>query len=143
MDKNINALIKMFKINGKVIDAKRYGNGHINVTYLVTTTKDKYILQDINTNAFKDVNLLMNNIDIVAKHIKNKGEQSIELVSTFDDKLYCEYNGEYLQDVVCHGEGTTKLVEYKEDGGKRILTIEGEYIDGETIIDDYESITRI
>ncbi len=52
----------------------------------------------------------------------------------------CEYYGDVFEDVVCNGEGTTKLTEYKEDGGKRILTIEGEYIDEETIVDDYESI---
>ncbi|MBR5434959.1 MAG: hypothetical protein IK117_11045 [Bacteroidales bacterium] len=81
----------------------------------------------------------------------NDGESYLEEETVYDEigreikhfvvrRRDCEYNGEYLQDVVCHGEGTTKLIEYKQDGGKRILTIEGEYIDEETIIDDYESI---
>ena len=81
----------------------------------------------------------------------NDSESYLEEETVYDEKgreikhfevrrRDCDYEGEVLHDVVSEGEGTTKLTEYKEDGGKRILVIEGEYIDGETIIDDYESI---
>lgn len=48
----------------------RYGNGHINDTYLVKTPSCKYILQRINHKIFTDVEGLMRNQELVIKHIE-------------------------------------------------------------------------
>ena len=48
------------------------GNGHINSTYLVKTANNSYCLQKINTSIFKDLDGLMNNIEAVTEHIRNK-----------------------------------------------------------------------
>lgn len=59
-----------FAVDGEVISSERYGNGHINETYLVKTTSEKdYILQKINNNVFKDVPALMNNIQSVTEYL--------------------------------------------------------------------------
>ena len=47
-----------FQLDGSVISCVRYGNGHINETYLVVTNRPHlYILQKLSTQAFKDVPL--------------------------------------------------------------------------------------
>ena len=40
-------LLDSFGIKGDVVEISLYGEGHINVTMLVVTTKAKYILQKI------------------------------------------------------------------------------------------------
>ena len=49
-------------------EAKAYGNGHINETYVVDP---QYIVQKINTNVFKNPDELMNNILSVTKFLKD------------------------------------------------------------------------
>ena len=89
----ITSLLKNFKLAGNVISVEPFGNGHINSTYRIVTSEDEYILQEINVNAFKDVAGLMNNIEIVTKHIKEKGENSLDIIPTVEGKLYIEVNG--------------------------------------------------
>ena len=43
-----------FKIEGKVIECKKHGKGNINDTYLLKTNTNKYIIQTINKNVFKN-----------------------------------------------------------------------------------------
>ncbi len=50
-------------------DAKIYGNGHINETYIVDP---KYIVQKINTKVFKNPDKLMNNIIAVTSFLQEK-----------------------------------------------------------------------
>ena len=50
-------------------DAKIYGNGHINETYIVDP---KYIVQKINTKVFKNPDELMNNIIAVTSFLQKK-----------------------------------------------------------------------
>ena len=80
-----------------VTEAARYGNGHINDTFLGTTEEGAlYIIQRINTDIFTDPDGLMNNIKLVTDHIRNKvasrgGDTSREvmtIVPTLDGKLY-------------------------------------------------------
>jgi len=66
-----------------------YGNGHINDTILVG---NKYILQRINTNIFKNVEGLMNNIIAVTEHLRvlaqNPDREVLRVVPTKDNKTY-------------------------------------------------------
>ena len=49
-----------FDFGAPVVGAVRYGCGHINETYLVTTDSDnRYILQKINNHVFPDVEKLL------------------------------------------------------------------------------------
>ena len=62
-----------FLIEGQIVDAVPYGNGHINDTYLVTTRvnggEKQYILQKINKNVFKDPERLMDNFASVTDYL--------------------------------------------------------------------------
>lgn len=95
---DIVEVFKEFNTKNELIAFKKFGNGHINSTYLIfTDDKKRYILQRINTVAFKDVDLLMNNISLVTHHLKNKKFESIEMLNAKNGKLYVEVDGEYFR----------------------------------------------
>lgn len=67
-----------FDISGEVIAIEPFGSGHINDTYKVTMGDPDvgpYLLQRINHHVFKDVEALMQNIDLVVTHLKGKYRQ--------------------------------------------------------------------
>ena len=97
MDDKLLSLIKNFKLAGKILEISPFGSGHINKTYHIVTSGDEYILQQINDYAFKDVDALMKNIDIVTSFIKDKGERTLEVIPTVDNKLYTVYEGQYFR----------------------------------------------
>lgn len=122
---NLNELkevISFFNIEGDVIDIVRYGEGHINVTYLVTTNKKQYILQRINNQIFPNVNGLMNNISLVTNYIKQKlsnnekERKTLSIVKSKDNHDYIKYKDGYyrvyifIYDSVCY-----QIVHSKED----------------------------
>ncbi|MBE5766355.1 MAG: aminoglycoside phosphotransferase family protein [Clostridiales bacterium] len=78
-----------FAFEGEILSCERYGNGHINETYLVVTTAARYILQKINTNIFKNVDGLMHNIEgVLAHQRKNTSDprSCMTLIYTKDGK---------------------------------------------------------
>lgn len=90
-------ILKNFKLNGNVTECSPYGCGHINRTYLVVTDSGKrYILQGINTVAFKDVPGLMENIGAVTRHLQKKVKnerECLHLVPTLDGADYWHDGG--------------------------------------------------
>ena len=68
-----NEIASRFQVKGSVVSCERYGSGHINATYLVQTDAgEKYILQKINSEIFRDVPALMRNIAAVTGWIAKK-----------------------------------------------------------------------
>ena len=68
-------IISHFSINTKIRDIRPLGNGLINDTFAVFTEGDdlpEFVLQRINTDVFRDVDLLQHNIEVVTNHIRNK-----------------------------------------------------------------------
>lgn len=61
-DFDFNAVCEKFKIAGKVLEVQRYGEGHINDTFLVKTDETQYILQRVNNTVFKKPEDVMENI---------------------------------------------------------------------------------
>jgi len=81
----------------EIVAKKDIVKGLINNTSLVTDNKGKkYILQEINKNVFKDVDKLMNNIDLVTNYLREKIRQengdpttgTINLLKSRDGKSY-------------------------------------------------------
>ena len=69
-------IIDKFNLENKIIDCLKYGNGHINNTYLLTDTCGKrYILQSLNTNVFKNPKQIMSNICKVTEFLKSKNPE--------------------------------------------------------------------
>jgi hypothetical protein len=80
-------------INRDVIDAydilqfERYGSGHIHQTYLTKSSDGKeYIIQKINTTAFKNVEKLMENIELVTTFLKAEHILSLTIVPNRKNK---------------------------------------------------------
>ena len=92
---NFKDILSNFKIIGDVLSVNKFGAGHINETYLVETTTNKYILQSLNINVFKDYVGVMDNIDKVTAYLKNKYEDEgkdteslLYLIKTKDNENY-------------------------------------------------------
>lgn len=71
----INEVIAAFATEGKVIDQKPYGNGHINDTFLITCQlpdeeRKRYILQRMNHSIFKNPGQLMENLVNVTEYLR-------------------------------------------------------------------------
>ena len=93
----MKTLFNQFDLNGRITSIKPYGNGHINKTFLVKTTKDAYIFQFVNSKVFPNVAMLMNNIFFVTEHIRSKGHPSLEIIKTKDGRLYLQVADEFLR----------------------------------------------
>ena len=74
----VNEALNAFSHIGKTNDILPYGNGHINDTFLICTDKKRYILQRINDNVFRKPYEVMENIDKVTSHIRNKATKDPE-----------------------------------------------------------------
>lgn len=71
--KNLTDVALQFDLTGQIDSIEPLGNGLINDTYKVCTTDGpSYVLQRINHNIFRDVELLQNNIVSVTGHIRRK-----------------------------------------------------------------------
>lgn len=119
-------VIKNFQVDGNVVSVERYGEGHINETYLAVVenngVKTNYILQKINNKLFTNVEGLMNNIKLVTEYNRakiierggNPDRESLSLIYTRDGKSYYydEISGGYFRmyifitDAVAHQKVT-------------------------------------
>lgn len=76
MEFNLKKIAEAFQIEGEYINAAPYGEGHINSTFLLETTADKYILQKINSNVFPHPEEVMDNVVMVTEFLKDKIEKA-------------------------------------------------------------------
>lgn len=90
-----------FCIKGEPVECSRYGSGHINDTFLLSTKDNKgecsrYILQRMNTHVFKDPKGLMGNVSGVTTYLReqiqksggNPDRETLTLVKTRDGLDY-------------------------------------------------------
>lgn len=97
-------IAELFVLEGEVKEIIPYGEGHINLTLLVTTTKKRYIMQKMNTRVFPDPDKLMENICGVTEHLKARGVETLNVVPTKDGKSFVK--GEECYRVYDFIEGT-------------------------------------
>ena len=76
MDHKFINIISHFLPTDLVISISPHGEGHIHETYLLETMHHNpdYILQKINHNIFRNIPGMMNNIEIVTRHLRQKLE---------------------------------------------------------------------
>lgn len=97
---NINKISNFFAITGDIIDTKEIENGLINKSYIIYTTKQKYVIQKINTSVFTDPKRLMDNIEKVTNHLNAKYKftcENLRLTPTKVGNNCLEINGEYYR----------------------------------------------
>lgn len=102
--KQIELAIQNFNFEGNIIKSEPLNKGHINDTFYIECKLEnnikKYILQKINTNIFKDVDKLMENIvnitnylkNIVIKNGGNPERETLNVIQTKDNKNYYRAN---------------------------------------------------
>lgn len=125
-----NMVAECFEYKGKLCSIEQLGNGHINNTYLVTTSTNKYVLQQINTTVFPKVEELMSNMLKVTTHIAKKHFTS-SLIKTKDGKSFAKCDNDYfrmydLVDGVCIENATTPKEMYLTGLGFGLFQMEME-----------------
>ncbi|MCM1130441.1 MAG: aminoglycoside phosphotransferase family protein [Roseburia sp.] len=90
--KEFKDVVDLFKLEGKLLEVCPYGEGHINQTLLVTTTKKRYILQKMNTHVFKDPDALMKNICYVTEALQGQGIETLCVIPTKKEEAFLKLN---------------------------------------------------
>lgn len=125
----IDEAIERFRFSGDVTSYERYGEGHINDTFLVKIQNDdlqkRYILQRINHDIFSNPEKLMENVlgvtSFLIENIKKEGgdpeRETLNVILTKEgDSFYKDSIGSYwraylfIEDSICH-----ELVKKPED----------------------------
>ena len=109
-----------FVLVGDVLDIAPYGEGHINLTLLVTTTKKRYIMQKMNTRVFTDPDSLMANICGVTEHLKTRGIETLSVVPTKNGEAFLKEDScyrvyDFIENTVTYQSVTDKEV-FKNSG---------------------------
>lgn len=124
-----------FVLEGTPLNVSRLGDGFINDTYIINTDVNarRYLLQRKNSNIFKNIPGMMNNIALITGHLKSKiiatggdpERESLTIIPAKDGKLYCKTtDGEYwcvtifIEGSVTYTDATT--TELAEQGGRGI-----------------------
>ena len=105
-------LLRHFQLDGRPLSCERYGEGHINRTYLVVTDRSRrYILQRISRAAFHNIPALMQNIEAVTAYLAQRSgdpRASLHLVPTAEGAFWHrDGEGEYwrvydfIEDSIC------------------------------------------
>lgn len=74
-----DAAAERFKPQGRVVDIHEYGNGNVNDTFLVTLdapTESHFVLQRINTQVFRQPELIMRNMRTFTEHVHRRLQQT-------------------------------------------------------------------
>ena len=111
---------EQFCLQGEVTGICPYGEGHINLTLLVTTTEKRYIMQKMNTRVFTDPDGLMGNICGVTEHLKARGIETLNVVPTKDGAPYlkgeeCYRVYDFIENTVTYQKVENKEV-FKNSG---------------------------
>ena len=114
------AVAEKFCLIGEVTDIYPYGEGHINLTLLVTTTEKRYILQKMNTRVFTDPDSLMANICGVTEHLAARGVETLNVIPTKEGQSYlkgeaCYRVYDFIENTVTYQKVTDKEV-FKNSG---------------------------
>ena len=105
-------VLSRFQFEGQPLSCERYGEGHINRTYLVVTDRPRrYILQRVSRAAFHNIPALMRNIEAVTAYLARRSEDpraSLRLVPTAEGGFWVQDEaGEYwrvydfIEDSIC------------------------------------------
>ena len=104
-----------FDLEGEILDIAPYGEGHINLTLLVTTTEKRYIMQKMNTRIFNDPDSLMKSICMVTEHLRSRGIGTLHVIPTKDGKSFvkgedCFRVYAFIEDTITYQTVTDKEI---------------------------------
>lgn len=141
-----------YDFGGTVAGALRYGEGHINDTFAVYTQKpngdaERFIMQRINTNTFKNPAGLMENICGVTQHLrniiaKNGGDterETMNVLPTKEGKPYYPDSDNGAWRVYIFVEGTVCL--QKVENAEDFYTVAETFGNFQNLLADYPAAT--
>ena len=95
LSQKLQQVCKWFRIDGEFIDYETIQVGNVNCTYKVNVrlpdgSPKSFLIQNVNTYAFRNPIGLMENIDLVTEHIRKKspGKVALHFHHTEDRKTY-------------------------------------------------------
>jgi len=98
----LNNILSNFDVNPSKFSYEKINTGYINDSYFISIDdKKKYVLQKINTNVFKNINAIKNNINLSINNLKDLGYHKIKFIDPINQALF--YNS---------GRGYWRLMEY-------------------------------
>ena len=108
----MEAILQRFCLSGRPLTSERFGQGHINQTYLVTTDSGRrYILQRLSRAAFHDIPALMSNVAAVTSFLATRSSderQTLHLIPAIDGGDWVKDEAgeawrvyDYVEDSVC------------------------------------------
>ncbi|PIF05246.1 MAG: serine kinase [Draconibacterium sp.] len=135
MKPNLTYIASKFKTEGEVTDIQTLGDGFINDTFIIHTTEGSpnYILQKKNKHIFSPIPAMMENIQKVCTHIKQKvvasgGDpmrEAMTVIPATDGKLYYLDKDEefwavclFIEDTIAYDSANSPELAYA--GGKGI-----------------------
>ena len=87
---DIKDVVKQFCFEGDFISVEEFGSGHINKTYIALYNyygnEKRYVVQEINTNVFKEPEKLMENVFAVTEYLSG----SLSAKSSKYNAVSCE-----------------------------------------------------
>lgn len=116
-------ILKSYYFYNDIEKVDRFGSGHINRTFLVVTKKEKFIVQQINTNVFENPIAVMENIELVTDYIREVAceddcdpeRAALEIVSTLEGKTYVTWDDTFWR---CYkyvvGARTYEIIEHPD-----------------------------
>lgn len=125
---DINNIVNSFCFKGELESVEPFGSGHINTTYIAKYNDDNksryYVIQKINTNVFKNVDDLMDNVFAVTSFLRdrisseggNPNRETLHYIKTSDGDNYLKHNGEcyrayrFVDDSKCYDSVDTAEV---------------------------------
>ncbi len=97
---DIKEVLSCFDFKGSLLKIEKFGSGHINTTYLAKYEDDNkiisYVIQQVNTNVFKDIDALMGNVFAVTSFLRDRikenggdpDRETLNFMKTKDGNLY-------------------------------------------------------
>ena len=80
INEKLTEVCEKFRIKGRPVNFETIKRGHINETYrVILDTGKSHIVQKVNTYVFKSPEKIMENIDLITTHIRNKYPDRVSL----------------------------------------------------------------
>lgn len=89
----LKGIARLFRIGAEPQSVTPYGDGHINETFLLVTATGRFILQRMNSDVFPDTVSLMRNIELVTRFLRERGQETLDIVPTTDGRSWIEADG--------------------------------------------------
>lgn len=146
----IEEILTNYNIPGQLLSIIKCNTGNINTTFIIeydnNGNRQRYLIQKINTNIFKNPNVLMNNIYNVTKYLKTKmildkdtEHKVLELLKTKNGNLLCKViNSENKEEYYRIYNYIENSISYNDSFDNRIVYNTGKAFGNfNRLLDDY------